>query len=278
MILFREAVVDDILHSLALEGHCLPKRASLVIKKLWFTIDISDNNRRIGLMHNQDFWSSKDLFIAIMFFLKLDMRFTHPTTGNGELDLRRLILAQRSFSTLAKVLRREERKTQLDMLRMVVRTSYQPQRHRNMSILGVPPHEIGKLQFEGWGTGTATFISLDHLVVLEALRRRLNLQNHYVDMMLYGYVNKRTWEDIKRPDKPAEPELLREETLDHEKYEDGDWESTSGSDSEESLEQLTTESKGSGEEKATLFNDDTEMTKNAKRKSLLTTWMSMHTH
>ncbi|KAK4697004.1 hypothetical protein P7C71_g1011, partial [Lecanoromycetidae sp. Uapishka_2] len=249
MILFREAIVNDILRSLAYEGHRLPRRASLVIKKLWFTIDISDNNRRIGLLHNANFWTSKDLFIATMFFLKLDMRLTHPTSGNGETGLRKMLLAQRSFSTLAKVLRREEMKTQLDMLRMVVRYNYQPRRHRDMSILGVPPHEVGKLQFEGWGMGTKKFIPIDRLVMLEGLRRKLNLQNLYVDMMLYGYVNKRTWEDIKRPVPPPEPKV--EETEDEGEE---DWETSSESDEDS----RKGKGKGKGKEKATLFDDDTE--------------------
>jgi len=33
----------------------------------------------------------------------------------------------------------------------------------------------------------------------EAVKRKLNLQNHYVDMMIYGYVNKQRWEDIRTP-------------------------------------------------------------------------------
>jgi len=241
MILFREAVVDDIVRSLAQEGHRLPKRASLVIKKLWFTIDISDNNRRIGLMHNPSFWASKDLFIATMFFMKLDMRLTHPTMGNGELGLRKMLLAQRSFSTLAKVLKREEMKTQLDMLRMVVQWNYQPGRFRNMSILGIPPHEVGRLQYEGWGSGTKKFVPIDRLIMMEALRRRLNLQNHYVDMMIYGYVNKKTWEDVKRP----APLLVVEEN-------EEDWETSD--DSEEDVGK----GKGKGKERAALFDDDSE--------------------
>ena len=199
MILFREAVVDDILQSLAAEGHRVPKRARLTVKKIWFTIDISDNARRISLMRNTTFWSNKDLFLATMFFLKLDMRLTHPAAGNGEIGLRKMLLGQRSLSTLANVLRREEMKTQVDMLRMIVRFNYEPRRHRQMDIMGVPSHEIGKLQYEGWGAKKTKFIQIDELVKREAVRRELNLQNYYVDMMIYGYINKKTFEDIRTP-------------------------------------------------------------------------------
>ena len=199
MILFREAVVDDILQSLAAEGHRMPKRTRLTIKKIWFTIDISDNARRIGLMHNTTFWSDKDIFLATMFFLKLDMRLTHPTAGNGETGLRKMLLGQRSLSTLAEVLRREEMRTQVDMLRMIVRYNYEPPRYRQMDIMGVPSHEIGKLQYEGWGAKNTKFIQIDELVMREAVKRRLNLQNYYVDMMIYGYVNKKNFQDIRTP-------------------------------------------------------------------------------
>ena len=191
--------MDDIVQSLAAEGHRMPKRTRLTIKKIWFTIDISDNARRIGLIHNTTFWSDKDIFLATMFFLKLDMRLTHPAAGNGEIGLRKMLLGQRSLSTLAKVLRREEMKTQVDMLRMIVRYNYEPRRYRQMDIMGVPSHEIGKLQYEGWGAKNTKFIQIDELVMREAVKRKLNLQNYYVDMMIYGYVNKKTFQDIRTP-------------------------------------------------------------------------------
>lgn len=210
MILFREAVVDDILGSLALEGHRLPQRTRLTIKKIWFTIDISDNARRIGLMHNTTFWSNKDLFLATMFFIKLDMRLTHPTAGNGEIGLRKMLLGQRSLSMLAKVLRREEMRTQVDMLRMIVRFNYEPPRYRHMDIMGVPSQEIGKLQYEGWGARSTKFIQIDELVMREAVKRKLNLQSFYVDMMMFGYIDKQTFQDIRIPMRTQEDEAKPE--------------------------------------------------------------------
>ena len=224
MILFREAVVDDILRSLAAEGHRVPKRTRLTIKKIWFTTDISDNARRIGLMHNTSFWADKDLFLATMFFIKLDMRLTHPTAGNGEIGLRKMLLGQRSLSTLAKVLRREEMRTQVDMLRMIVRFNYEPPRYRQMDIMGVPSHEIGKLQYEGWGARNTKFIQIDELVMREAVKRKLNLQNHYIDMMIYGYINNKTFQDIRTPmpkqEDTAEEDASSEEDEDEDEDED----------------------------------------------------------
>ncbi len=177
----------------------MPKRTRSTIKKIWFTIDISDNARRIGLMHNTTFWSNKDLFLATMFFIKLDMRLTHPTAGNGETGLRKLLFGQRSLSTLAKVLRREEMRTQVDMLRMIIKFNYEPPGHRQMDMMGVPSHEIGRLQYEGWGVRNSKFVQIDELVMREAVKRKLNLRNYYVDMVIYGYIDKKTFQDIRTP-------------------------------------------------------------------------------
>ena len=236
MILFREAVVDDILRSLAAEGHRVPKQTRLTIKKIWFTIDISDNARRIGLMHNTTFWSNKDLFLATMFFIKLDMRLTHPTAGNGEIGLRKMLLGQRSLSTLAKVLRREEMRTQVDMLRMIVRFNYEPPQHRQMDMMGVANHEIGRLQHEGWGTGNTKFIQIDELVMREAVKRKLNLQNYYIDMMIYGYIDKKTFQDIRTPMREQEDEA----------EDDGEDDTSSDEDEEANQSNLKSNTEGQG--------------------------------
>ena len=197
MILFRERVVDEIICCLSAEGHFMPKRASLIIKKIWFTIDFGDNMHRIGIIHNREFWTDEDLYLATMFFLKLDLRFTHPITGNGEHGMRNMLLGQRSLSTLLRVLKRQEMLSQLDLLRMIVEWNYRPAlHHARMSILGVPHDKIGKLHYEGWGKTRHLFIRIDQLVMREAIRRGLNLQEHYMDMIIYGYVNRTTFEDV----------------------------------------------------------------------------------
>lgn len=197
MIVFRERVVDEIIMCLSAEGHFMPELASLVIKKIWFTIDIGDNLHRIGIIHNREFWTDEDLYVATLFFIKLDLRFTDPITGNGERGMRNMLLGQRSLSTLLRVLKRQEMLSQLDLLRMIVEWKYRPApRHAGMSILGVPPEKIGKLRYEGWGKTRQLFIRIDQLVMREAIRRGLDIHEHYLDMVVYGYINKSTYEDV----------------------------------------------------------------------------------
>ena len=198
MVLFRETVVDEIISLLAAEGHRFPARTSLTLKKIWFTLDVGDNGRRVALIHNERFWTDKDLYYATMFSIKLDMRLTDPVAGNGEIGLRKMLLGQRSLSTLWRVLRGEEVTTQLDLLRMRVQWDYTPRWPRQMSVLGVLANEVGRMQKEGWGEGSSNnrLVQIDELVMREAVKRELDLPNYYLDMVLYGFVNKKTFEDI----------------------------------------------------------------------------------
>ncbi|KAL6722159.1 hypothetical protein ACLMJK_001266 [Lecanora helva] len=199
MVLYREEVVNNILRCLLNAGHRMPRSASLAIKKVWFTMDIPDNARRIGLMHNEAFWTGNDLFMATMFFLKLDMHLTDPNSGNGEMGLRKMLLGQRSMSTLMRALKREEMRTQVELLRMIVRYSYSPGQQTDTPIMGIPGKDVGRLRYEGWGEGQRLFVPVDELVMKEAIRRKMRLYDFYTDMMIWGYINKKTWQDVRTP-------------------------------------------------------------------------------
>jgi len=234
MIHFREMVVDEIITLMASEGHAFPAGMSLTIKKIWFTMDISDNFRRVGFMHNRTFWTDADLYLATEFIIKLDMRLTHPVTGTGDTGLRKMLLGQRSLSMLWKVLRREEMKTQLDMLRMLVRWNYEPRRNWNQPIMGVPPEQIGMLQWEGWGAAGrhCLMMQIDQLVMREGIRRRLKLEECWVDMVLDGFVDKEEWVNF-RVDKEVVIETVPEEDEVH----DDAWESTDEESEAEDVEE-----------------------------------------
>lgn len=244
MINFRERVVDEILICLSNEGHFLPERASLTLKKIWFTIDIGDNARRVGVMHNTKFWTDKDIYVATMFFIKLDMRLTDPITGTGELGMRKMLLGQRSLSTLLRVLKREEMLTQIDVLKMMVLWNYRPAPHlAHLSIMGVPPRLIGKLQYEGWGNSGSTMLmmQIDELVMRESVRRSLDLHKEYVDMILFGFVDPETFEDrwhteidLQQEEEEEDEEEEEEDDRDDKQDEEEDEHEDNNRDGEES--------------------------------------------
>lgn len=196
MILYRERMVKEIMDMMHEEGVGVPPNCALAIKKLWFLMDIPDNARRIGKIQNPELWSDVDLFFATLFFVKLDMRFTDPITGGGRDGMRRLVLAQPSFTLLWKILKLTALQTHFETLRAYVRWRYQPPPHEaHNHIFGVAPQDVGALQYEGYGkTGSRVRLQRpDELVLKETVRRQLNMQDKYVDMFLWGYVNPNTW-------------------------------------------------------------------------------------
>ena len=207
-MLHRERVVDEIVACLRKEGHRLPKRATLTIKKIWFLMDVPDNARRIGLIHNRQIWTNTDLFLATMFFIKLDMRLTHPVNGNGETGLRKMLLGQRSLNTLCRALKREALVTSFDMLKMYAAWKYTPTNvHlRAFPVLGVPAQRVGRGQYEGWGRGQNLLLRPDDLVMREAIRRKMKLHMRYLDMMLWGHIDS-NFQDVW-PEDDFEEEIL----------------------------------------------------------------------
>lgn len=230
MVLWRQHVVEEILALLQVQGLVMPARTVETLCKLWFMMDLPDNRRRIGLVRNTVIWDDGDLWRATEFFIKLDMRFTHPESGSGSGDLRKLMMAQRSLSTLWRVLKREECRTQLEVLRMAVRTHYIPPSHRHLPILGVPPNRIGALQWEGYGARPGKrLLQIHQLVMREGIRRELPLQTWYLDMALDGFVDKKEegehlWENVmtQQDIKVVDVEVDEEG---NEVGEESDWES-----------------------------------------------------
>lgn len=200
MVCFREMVCHQILVILAEDGIPLPFQCIRAMKKIWLLMDIPDNSRRIGLVQNPAIFSDSDIFFAIMFFLKLDMRFTDPIKGTGKGCLRAMILVQPSLSYLWRALRRTVLTSRMECVRMYIRWKYQPTpEERGKTLFGIPPTEIGMLQYEGWGQ-SRSHIPLqrpDELLLMESVRRNLKLHEKYQDMFLWGYVDPQTLENVE---------------------------------------------------------------------------------
>ena len=58
------------------------------------------------------------------------------------------------------------------------------------------------MRLEGWGRTTARFVQIDDLVMREAIRRDLDIHEYYLDMVLYGYVDKTTFQDVWHTEGP----------------------------------------------------------------------------
>ncbi|EEP79063.1 predicted protein [Uncinocarpus reesii 1704] len=199
MICFREMACHEIRMIMAEDGTPLPEQCESVMKKIWFVMDIPDSTRRIGTIQNREIFTDADIFFATLLFVKMDMRFTDPVTGSGRDGMRRMLLSQPSLSAFWKTLKRTALTSKMDAVKMFVRWKWQPPaRLTGQPIFDIPAHEIGIMQFEGWGrTGSRVCLQRpDDIILKESIHRRLNLQAHYTDMFLWGYVNPRSLQDI----------------------------------------------------------------------------------
>ncbi|PLN77668.1 hypothetical protein BDW42DRAFT_202532 [Aspergillus taichungensis] len=188
MVRHREAVVNDIIYLMEQEGFKLPEPCTLVIKKLWFLMDIPDNRRREWTIQNRKLWEEIDLFFAVFFLVQLDicLRRRH-NKPNGA--LRRLVMAQPSLMFLWRVLNNMALTNQFEVVDAFVRWQYTPERREpGAYIFGVPSEQVGLLQYEGYypNEGAQLLHRPDELVVHEMVRRRLHMQTMYRDIFLLG--------------------------------------------------------------------------------------------
>ncbi|KAK5050008.1 hypothetical protein LTR84_004127 [Exophiala bonariae] len=204
MILHREKVIHELMTVFAEDGIPLPARCRLALKRMWFLMDIPDNARRIGSIHNRNFMSDLDLYFAACFFTKLDMRLNDPTSGEKRDGMRKLLLGQRSLTTVLQVLKRDIWTTRYELMQEWIKFKYVPAADEaGMDIFGVPAAEIGRGHLEYWGKRgkkdlgrqPELLMRPDSLVMREALRRGFRFDVHYVRFMLYGYVRPDTLED-----------------------------------------------------------------------------------
>jgi hypothetical protein len=195
MVVHREKTVRDILACMARQGHRMPKDMPITLKKMWLLMDIASNAHRVQCMHSK-FFSAKDLHNVQMFIVKLDMRFNDPVDGPGNDILRKLMLGQRGLTPLCKMLKRTGYLEMLDIVRLSIRYDYKPDPLlRLYSLWGIPPQEVGIGHLEGWGKGRVHLLRPDELVIREAVRRQLDLKNHIMIMMLWGYLDPITGKD-----------------------------------------------------------------------------------
>ncbi|ETI24724.1 hypothetical protein G647_04094 [Cladophialophora carrionii CBS 160.54] len=205
MVLHREKVIHELMTVFAEDGIPLPARCALALKRLWFMLDIPDNARRIGFVHNKTLMTDLDLYFCACFITKLDMRLNDPISGEKRDGMRKLLLAQRSFTRILRVLKREVWTIRFDVLREWVRMKHviTEEDEVGLDMFGVPASEIGRGRLEYWGLKTEEDIGRklhgllrpDQLIVREAIKRGMRFEKHYLRFLLYGYVRPDTLED-----------------------------------------------------------------------------------
>ena len=176
------------------------------------------------------------------FLIKLEMRFTDPTASQvpASHPTTRLILSFRSLTFLLRVLRREFLTSELEVLqhyahwRGIPGVGSRPSDFTDAlvgpTVLGVKREHLGSLQWEGWGRikkpnggPLKKLMPPDELLMHELHRRGLSMgslhndTSHYLQSMLYGYVDPATLRDFE----PREWTSRRLESIKDE-YDDDD--------------------------------------------------------
>lgn len=185
---------------------------------MWFILDIPDNARRIGFIHNVNLFTDLDLYFAMCFFIKLDMRLNDPVGQQKRDGVRKMLLAQESFTTVLKVLRRDMWVGKFDVMRAWVKWKYEPRVDEvGMAIFGVPPGEVGKGKMEYWGRAVnikrrvGLLLRPDQLVMREAVKRGLRFHKHFLRCLTYGYVRMETLRDYEPRKMNRRLETLKDE-------------------------------------------------------------------
>jgi hypothetical protein len=232
MVVHRERIIRDILALLARQGLRMPKDMSLSLKKMWLIMDVATTRQRVQLLHSP-YFTDKDIFNMQMFMVKLDMRFNDPFDGPGNDKLRKLMLGQRGLTPLCNLLKRKIGLTPMEVNKIGIRYAYWVEpKFRGLPLFDIPPEEIGIGHLEGWGKGVVHLLRPDELVIREAVRRRLQLRHHILGMMIWGYVDPLTGENIKVTD---EEMYMSEDESEEEEYDvwNDDWDTDSDGEGEE---------------------------------------------
>jgi len=188
MAAHRHRVAIDIIQLLKERSLAVPAGALATLLKVWFTMDVAQNGRRIGLVHHSGYWSGPELWRAAHVFMKLEMACADPLESAGARALPRLFLGLRHLTQLRNLLRGDY--CWWDVAMRKVWYDYVPgPQNRAMPIFGIPPHLVGRGCMEGWGTGNSRLLRVDELVLMEMLRRGMFFdgQRDLMELVMYGF-------------------------------------------------------------------------------------------
>ncbi|KAG5924044.1 hypothetical protein E4U42_004758 [Claviceps africana] len=203
LVLGRDRCCRQIVAIMARNGFLVPKTMHHTLLRLWLLMDIPTTGQRQALLRNADIWTDQHLYNAQMLFLKLSMMFNDPIYGPLSNELVHVALGQKGLYPLWQLLMHKRFTTLPELLEWKVRYDYDMPdelhgggRANESTVHGVPIHEVGIGHLEGWGLGDLHLQRPDELVPVEAIARGLALDDHLVYMMLWGYIDFETGENM----------------------------------------------------------------------------------
>ena len=187
MLHFRENLIKELMDLFGKGGYTLTARCSTILKKIWFLMDIPDNRRRLSTVQNKLLWSDTEIFHAVFIFAQIESRFTGHKVGTPRQSIRRVVMAQKTPILLRNALKGTALRTHFEVLKEFMRWRYRPLPYEaDMNLFGVPPGEVGKLQYEYYGAmgSRVRMHRPDELLLKECSRRQLDVLHMYATAYL----------------------------------------------------------------------------------------------
>lgn len=196
MVLHRQRVVREILTNLAVEGLRVPRACEGVLAKYWCVMECKSTALREAFLQDANIWSDGDILLFQLFLVKLDMRFSDPVIGNGVGELSHMLLTQKGLGMLWKVLTKQVNLDYDEATDILVRTYLSEDLDTDTHTWlddeldnGVPEEEWGLLCREGWHMDGKRMDSAVDMIIMEGMRRGLDVQKYHLEFVLYGFVD-----------------------------------------------------------------------------------------
>ncbi|KAL7913851.1 hypothetical protein GGI35DRAFT_475690 [Trichoderma velutinum] len=203
LVLGRDKYCREILAIMARCGHRMPATMHHSLLRLWLLMDVATTQQRQAMLQMRHIFKDTDLYNMQMFFIKLGMLFNDPVYGPCTFDLVQLMMGQKGLFKLWQLLTRKKFNKLADILDLKLRYDFNFVsegtywvEHGLSQIQGIPLHEIGQQHKEGWGAGRMHLLRPDEAVPVEAVRRGLQLDDHLSHMVIWGYFDWKTGENI----------------------------------------------------------------------------------
>ncbi|KPM35203.1 hypothetical protein AK830_g11368 [Neonectria ditissima] len=220
LVIGRVRYCREIMAIMARNGHRLPKGMLRTLVRLWLVMEVATTRQRQAMMKNKDLWTERDLYNAQFFLIKLGMHFNDPVYGPTSFDLVHVIMGQKGLYPLHQLLMGKKYNKLIEFVQLKIKYDYNVPPNRwneaieETELYGVSWEEVGLFHCEGWGYGDKHLLRPDELVPMEAVRRGLELDKHLMDMVVWGYIDFETGENLV----PTEDEIYisdDEEVLKH---------------------------------------------------------------
>ncbi|KAI3577037.1 hypothetical protein IWW34DRAFT_807331 [Fusarium oxysporum f. sp. albedinis] len=204
LVIGRDRYCREIIAMMARMGFRMPHTMHSTLLRLWVLLDIPTTRQRQLFLRSRKYWTDIHLYNAQFFMVKLSMAFTHPFFSPINIDMVKLMMGQKGLYPLWQCLMRQKYRTMSECMELKARYDLLLprsvwgliQREKYPSAYGVPVHDVGLGHLEGWGKGVLHLGRPDQILPIEAVSRGLHLDDHITQMMVWGYIDFETGENL----------------------------------------------------------------------------------